>query len=190
MKENKLILKGRTVFIIALITIGLTFLTVYLSGVNFNRSLSANLFISLGIIATFFFVFLVYGLYRGTRLLGNFPKFQGYEPGTILHGTTLPEFGMEVGEGIGGIILSILLWIAMTIAMIGLLLLFEAVVWVSVFLIFASLYWIFLRALRMVFYKGRKTKGDLPAAVVNALTYTLLYTGWLFAIALIVQLLR
>ena len=107
-----------------------------------------------------------------------------------MQGASLPDFGIDGGDGIGGILLSILLWIAMAILMIILLLVFEALFWLSLFIIFASLYWIFIRALKLAFYKSRSTKGDLPASIFNALTYTLLYTGWLFGIALVVQILR
>ena len=191
LKETNLTLRGKTVFIIALITIGLTFLTVYLTGINFNRSLTSNLYISLGIIAGTLFVFLTVTLYKGTRLIDNYPRFQNYEPGAIFHGTSIPEFGGgEVGDGIAGILLSILLWIATAIVIVVLLLVFEAIFWLSLFIIFASLYWIFIRALRVVFYKARRTRGDFSASLVNALTYTVLYTGWLFGIAVIVDLLK
>jgi len=191
MKGNKLVLKGKTVFIIALVAIGLTVLTVYLTGVDYNRSLTTNLYISLGIISTSLFLFLTYALYRGTKLIDNYPKFKNYEPGTIMHNATLPEFGgIDGGDGIGGLIISILLWIAVTVAIIVFLILFEALFWLSLFIIFASLYWVFVRALRMVFYKARRTRGDLPASVVNAATYTVLYTAWLFGIALIIDLIK
>lgn len=103
----------------------------------------------------------------------------------------MPEFeGVDVGDGIGGTLLSILLWIAMAIAVIVLLIVFEAIFWLSLFIIFASLYWIFIRALKVAYYKARRTGGDFPASLVNALTYTTLYTGWLFGIAVIVDLLK
>lgn len=191
MKENRLILKGKTVFIIALVAIGLTVLTVYITGINYNRSLTTNLYISLGLISISLFLFLTYALYKGTKLINNYPKFENYEPGTIMHNATLPEFGgIDAGDGIGGLIMSILLWIAITIAIIVLLFLFEAFFWISLFIIFASLYWVFARALRVVFYKARRTNGDLPASVVNALTYTVLYTAWLFGIAVIIDLIK
>ncbi|MGB3463960.1 MAG: hypothetical protein WBA74_01765 [Cyclobacteriaceae bacterium] len=44
--------------------------------------------------------------------------------------------------------------------------------------------------LELAFYKARKTRGDLSASALNAIVYTTLYTGWLFAIALIVDLLK
>ena len=190
MKENRLVLKGKTVFILALVATVLTVVTVYLTGINYNRSIASNLYISLGLISTSLFLFLTYALYKGTKLVNNYPKFKNYAPGTIMHNVSLPGFSIDIGEGIGGMILSILLWIAMTIAIIVLLFLFEALFWLSLFIIFASLYWVFSRALRVVFYKARRTNGDLPASMVNALTYTILYTVWLFGIAVTIDLIK
>ena len=65
---------------------------------------------------------------------------------------------LEVGDGIGGLIMSILLWIGMTILIFILLILLEAFFWVSIFIILAMLYWVFFRALRLVFSKSPKTK--------------------------------
>lgn len=171
-------------------TIGLTFLTVYLTGINYNRSITFNLYISLGIIALSLFLFLAYSLYRGTRLNDDYPKFQPYKSGAIFQIPSTPEFEVDAGEGIGGILLSILLWISTAFLIVILLMVFEAIFWLSIFIIFASLYWIFIRALRVVLYKARTTVGNLPASVSNALVYTSLYTGWLFAIAFIVEMLK
>lgn len=191
MKETRLILKGKTIFIIALVTIGLTTLTVYITGINYNRSITSNLYISLGVIATTIFIFLTYALYKGTRLIDNYPKFKNYEPRTILDGMELPNIGViDGGDGITGIIFSILLWVVVAILVVVLLIVFEAIFWLSLFTIFASLYWVFLRALKLVFYKSRKTRGDFPASVFNALAYTALYTGWLFGITFIVDILN
>ena len=78
----------------------------------------------------------------------------------------------------------------MAILMVILLLLFEAIFMVSLFIIFASIYWIFIRALKMVFYRSISTMGNLPVSVGYAAGYTLLYMGWLFGIAYCVQYLQ
>ncbi len=134
------------------------------------------------------FCFLTITLYNGTKLINNYPKFKNYETGSIMSSPDLPDFGIDVGEGLAGIVLSILLWVAIAILMVVLILIFEAILWMSIFILFASLYWIFIRALRLVFYKGRMTKGDLTAAIYNAFLYTFFYTSWLFGIAFIIQI--
>ncbi|MGS2765147.1 hypothetical protein [Sinomicrobium sp. M5D2P9] len=52
LKAKQTYLKGKSVFVVSLIVIGITILTIYLTGVNYNRSLTSNLYLSLGIIAT------------------------------------------------------------------------------------------------------------------------------------------
>ncbi|UII26142.1 hypothetical protein LVD15_23020 [Fulvivirga maritima] len=191
MNKDMLVLKGKTVFIATLVIIGLTILTVYSSGINYNRSLSANLYISLSVISAVIFTFLSIALYKGTQLVNDYPKFKNFQPGMWFSDSNIPEVGdIDIDEGIGGCLFSILSWIVMSIVMVVLLIVFEAIFWISLFLIFASLYWIFIRALKLAVKKSVATKGDLSASVLNSLGYTLLYTGWLFAIALIVDLVK
>lgn len=188
---QKEIFKGRTLFIVALIATGLTFLTVYLTGINFNRSLTSNLYISLSIIAVSVFSFLTYGLYNGIGVKDNPPELKSYEPGVIFDGVSIPDFELpDVDDGIGGIILSILLWIVLAITIIVLLLVLEALFWLSLFIIFSMLYWVFIRAIRLMLFKARKTKGDMIASLKNAFFYTTIYTGWMFVIAFIVDFYR
>jgi hypothetical protein len=46
----------------------------------------------------------------------------------------------------------------------------------------AMLYWIFFRALRLVFKNSNKSKGDLIESVKWGLTYTTLYNFWIYGI--------
>ena len=115
MKPNKTYLKGKSVFIVSLIVIVVTALTVYLSGINYHRSITNNFYISLGIIAVTLFLFLSYGLYKGIDLEDDYPKLKGFNLRNKLndmsHFDGASDFDFDVGEDIGGIIISILLWI-------------------------------------------------------------------------------
>ena len=185
-------LKGKSVFIVSLIVIGITILTVYLSGINYNRSLTSNLYWSLSLIATALFLFMTYGLYKGVGLVDDFPKFKNFKRGEFINNTT-PTFDapvVSVGDGIGGFILSILLWIGMSILFVILLLLLEAIFWFSLFIILAMLYWVFFRALKFVFSKSKDTKGNLGVSALYSCTYTLLYVGWLFGIVYLTEIMR
>lgn len=87
---------------------------------------------------------MTYGLYKGVGLVDDFPKFRNFKRGELINSTT-PTFDtpvVSVGDGIGGFILSILLWIGMTILFVILLLLLEAIFWFSLFIILAMLYWL------------------------------------------------
>lgn len=192
MKAKQTYLKGKSVFIVSFLVIGITILTVYLTGENYNRTIEANLYLSLTIIGTNLFLFMTYGLYKGIGLTDNFPKFRSFKRGDII-GNAAPSFdtpSIDVGEGIGGIILSILLWIGMTILIIVLLVLLEAIFWFSLFIILTTLYWVFFRALKLVFSKSTKTKDDLGVSAVYALTYAVLYLGWIFGIVYLAEILR
>lgn len=183
-------LKGKSVFIVSLIVILVTILTVYLTGINHNRSVTSNFYISLSIIASSLFLFMTYGLYRGIGLQDNFPAFKSFKTGDLI---STPEImpnlpDMDIGDEIGGAILSGILWICMAILFTFLLILLEAVFWVSVFIILAMMYWIFFRALKLVFSKSSTTKGSIIISVGYALTYTVLYIGWIFVIVYLTQI--
>ena len=192
MKAKQTYLKGKSVFIVSLIVIGITILTVYLTGINYNRSLTSNLYLSLGIIATTLFLFMTYGLYTGIGLIDNFPKFQDFYSRAWTSGATehidIPE--IDVGEGIGGLILSIVMWFIISILFVILLIVLEAAFWLSLFIILAMLYWIFFRALKFVFSKSKDTKGDIGISAVYSLAYTLLYVGWIFGIVYLSEIIK
>jgi len=192
LKSKQPYLKGRSVFIVSLLVIGITILTVYLTGINYNRSLTSNLYLSLGIIATALFLFMTYGLYFGIGLIDNFPKFRNFQTGDLTRSSSpsIDISSIDFGDGIGSLILSILLWIVMSILFVVLLIVLEAVFWFSLFIIFAMLYWIFFRALKFVFKKSIDTKGNIGISAVYSLTYTLLYIGWIFGIVYLTELIK
>lgn len=183
-KAKQTYLKGKSVFIISTIVIGITILTVFLTGSHYHRTISSNLYLSLAIIATALFLFMTYGLYQGIGLIDDFPKIERFKGGDVFahstDGITLPD--IDVGEGIGGLLLSILLWVLVSVLFVVLLIVLEFVFWLSLFLIIAMLYWVFFRALKFVFGKSKDTKDNLGISAVYGLTYTLLYTGWIFGI--------
>ena len=192
MKAKETYLKGKSVFIVSLIVIGVTFLTVYLTGVNYSRTITLNSYLSLGIIGTCLFIFMSFGLYQGIGLIDNFPKYKNFKSGDIIaQSGELPELPIVgIGDGVGGIILSILLWIGMTILVVILLIMFEVVFWFSLFVILTILYWVFFRALKLVFSKKKETKGDLGLSIFYSMGYTVLYTGWIFGIVYLTEIMK
>ncbi len=190
MKAKQTYLKGKSVFQVSLLVIGITIVTVYLTGENYNRTLTSNFYLSLSIIGGALFLFMTYGLYKGVGLTDDFPKFKNFTTGDLVadKGTILDFPSLEVGDGIGGIIMSVLLWIGMTILVFVLLILLEAVFWVSVFIILAMLYWVFFRALKFVFSKSKETKNRVGISVIYSLAYSVLYLGWIFGIVYLTQI--
>ncbi|MBU2927562.1 hypothetical protein [Winogradskyella psychrotolerans] len=135
---------------------------------------------------------MAYGLYKGIGLIDNFPKFQCFKRGNLI-GNATPTFetpSIDGGDVISGLVLSIVLWIGMTILLVVLLIILEAVFWFSLFILLAMLYWIFFRALKFVFNKSKDTKGEIAISVVYAITYTLLYVGWIFGIVYLTEMIK
>ena len=130
-------------------------------------------------------MFMSYGLYKGVGLKDDFPKYQSYKTGTFMEYDAAGRFKMpdtDVGEGLAGVLLSILLWVVMYIVFLLLLLFLEVLFWFSLFILIMMLYWVFFSALKQVFNKAAQTRGNLVLALAYALGYTLVYTGWLFGI--------
>lgn len=164
------LLFGKTLFIAFTVTMILTILLVYVTGITSHRSIIDNSLWSLSILASGFFLFLLFGLYNGLNVLDNYGhklelqwralKKKGPEGdwiGDVASNIEVPDGG----DGIEGIIVGIILWIIMTALMIILLVIFEAVVWLSVVFMIMSIYWIMIRALKLVFTKSGECENQL-----------------------------
>lgn len=185
LKPKQPYLKGKSIFIVSLLVIVVTVLTIYLTGINYNRSLTTNLYASLAIIGTALFLFMTYGLYKGVDVVDDFPNYRNFKSGEFYSGDLPLDVEMpdaDVGDGCEGIVVAILMWIAMTILLFVLLIIFEVVFWVSLFVILMMLYWVFFRALKLVFSKSKDTQGDIGFSVLYAFGYTALYVGWIFGV--------
>ncbi len=171
-----------------------TILTVYFTGVNYHRSITDNFYISLFIIGFSLFAFMNYGLYKGIGIKDDYPKFRGFELGDFIPiSGKVPDVDfptIDAGDGIGGIIISTLLWILMALLFFLLLILLEVVFWVSLFIIFAMIYWVFIRALKLVLKKSEETQGDIGRSTVYSVGYTILYLGWIFLIVFLADTYR
>lgn len=102
----------------------------------------------------------------------------------ISSGIELPSDIPDVGEGIAGIIIGILAWILFSILLLLFIWVFGAIVWTMVLVFAAMLYWIFFRALRLVFKNSNKCKNNLTASFAYGLGYTTLYNFWIYGVIL------
>ncbi|KQT23341.1 hypothetical protein ASG22_13285 [Chryseobacterium sp. Leaf405] len=98
--------------------------------------------------------------------------------------------GPAVGDGIGGIILSIILWILISVVFIFLLYCLGVFFWVVILLFTALLYWIFFRALRLVFKNSKHCKGNLLKSFAFGFFYSFLYISWIYGIIFLVNYLH
>ena len=170
-----------------LIIIILVILSVWLSGKDSHHTLFQNSILSTSIIAGSFFLFISGGLYYGIKLKDNvgnilskermdkYPDFPSSFDGMV---DGLPD----VGEGILGIVVSIIVWILFSILIIVVVYFLGFFFWGAILLLGASLYWFFFRALRLVFKNSRQCRGNLLKSIAFGVFYSSLYVSWLYGI--------
>ncbi|MGE6355640.1 hypothetical protein ACQKCJ_17355 [Flavobacterium sp. NPDC079362] len=186
--SNYKILNSRNIFVITLIVISLTILTVWLFGLGDHSSFFENSLLSTTILSTAFFLFISIGLFKGIKIKDNLgqitDRFDALKIEFIREAVAdrsiddLPDGG----EGIFGIIISLILWFIMAIVISYLCWAFGAILWFSILTFIAMLYWIFFRALRLVFKKSGKCKGNYLNSTLYGFSFTILYNFWIYAI--------
>ena len=182
-----------------------------------DRSLFVQTELTLLIISLCLFAFLTIGLYRGVRLerpekdqlnrsivqfesrdgasgpwWRDLPYFLLSINPPDLSRVELPHVGLphdvDIEDDLLGCLGAIILWIAAALLLMVLLwLLTQFIAALPVFA--AVLYWIFYRALRVVFARSRACKGRLLPSMGYGLFYTVLYSGWMLALLSIVHFL-
>lgn len=181
------LVKSRQIFRISLIVIALTASIIYLQGLVGHRSLFINAVLIISILAAAFFTFVVVGLYRGIKLKDDVGQITNRFEITSLP-TDLPTGApLEDADDIAGAILGIFVWILFSIFAVLLLWTAATVVQLVVPAFMAMLYWVFFRALRLVFKNSAKCKGDLVTCMRVGLTYTVLYSFWIYGVFFLVD---
>ena len=182
----------KSVFAISLIVSVSTILLVYGSGIQDNRSLFVNSLTSVTILSLLFFTFITLGLYNNFKLKDDIGKVLTKENIAKMprhNGIDLVDFNMADlgfdGEGCGSVILGILAWIAVAFIAIVLIFSFGWIVWGAILGLVAMLYWIFFRALRLVFKMAPVCNGNLIKSAGYGLFYTFLYNSWIYTIIFI-----
>ncbi|MGE8552711.1 MAG: hypothetical protein ACN6OB_02100 [Chryseobacterium jejuense] len=175
-----------------LVIIILVILCVWLSGKGDHRSLFQNSILSTSILAVSLFLFMSLGLYYGLKLKDNV--------GSILNrerikkypdkAPTIGSFDFDppaVGDGIGGAILSVVVWFIFSILLIFLSYFLGLFFWSSILFLAAMLYWIFFRALRHVFKNSGKCKGNIVKSFGLGFLYSFLYIFWIYGIIFLIN---
>jgi hypothetical protein len=188
------LIESKTVFKISLLVALLTIIGVYFWGLGRHNTFFENSIISTTILSIAFFFFITIGLYRGVKLKDNLgqitsEKISGADmldltPQTTHHGD---GFDIDVGDGIEGIIAAILLWILWAILVAVTLWVFSNVILIVIATFAAMLYWIFFRAMRLVFKNSNKSKGDIWESIKYGLTYTFLYNFWIYGVFMLTE---
>ncbi len=158
----------------------LVILSVWISGTGSHRSLFQNSILSTSILAVAFFLFISLGLYYGLKLkenvgsIVNREKIKSYRISKPkVDNFDFPDISLIGNEGCGEIIISIILWILLSVVLIF---------WVVILLFTAMLYWIFFRGLRLVFKNSKHCRGNLLKSFGFGFFYSFLYISWIYGI--------
>ncbi len=137
---------------------------------------------TVAIIALALLAFLWYGLYSGATLFGE-PVASGIRTLDIASGdvgTRLPD--IDFRAGVSGMIASFMQWMLMTILLLVLITFVATILWSTLLFLVFVMYWLFFRAMRLVFLKSSVCRGNLILSFQYASFYAVLYTGWIFAL--------
>lgn len=138
-----------------------------------------------------FCLFITLGLFNGVKLkddlgqitdkivIDKFPD--------LSSGLEIPSDAPDVGDGLAGILIGILFWILFSIVLIVFIWIFSGLLWAAVLAFAAMLYWIFFRALRLVFKNANKCKNRLAKSFAYGLFYTTLYNFWIYGLIVLMH---
>jgi hypothetical protein len=191
------LIESSTVFKISLLVALLTIICVFFWGLGRHSTFFENSIISTTILSIVFFIFITIGLYRGIKLKDNLGKITGDKVSgpemldlTPHSSHDTDGFDVDTGDGIEGIIGAILLWIVWAILVAVTLWIFSNIILMVIAAFAAMLYWIFFRAMRLVFKNSNKSKGDMWESVKYGLSYTLLYNFWIYGVFMLTEYLK
>ena len=180
---------------ISFLVAALTLISVYFWGLGQHRTFFENSLISTTILSMAFFLFVSIGLYRGVNVVHE-EEVTPTSSVDSIHTTTdiassidSPDLGID-GDDIGSILLSILLWIGWAILVALALWIFSEVILVAISSFAAMLYWVFFRALRLIFNNANHCRGNIWESVRKGAFYTVLYNFWIYGIFVFLEFLR
>ena len=193
--KKRQLLPSKNAFIISLIVIPLTIVSVWFYGMGQHKTVIENSLISTSILSLIFFLFITINLYKGAKLkdtLGKFTPHLSTKKTAFLKDINLDagiiESGSIAEEGFGGLILNIILWLIVTLVLSYLFFILGTFIWFSIVLFIAMLYWIFFRALRLIFKKSPECSGNVEKSVFYGIKYTSLYVSWIYVVIVLVSL--
>lgn len=193
--KKRQFLPSKSAFIISLIVIPLTIVSVWFYGMGQHKTVIENSLISTSILSLIFFLFITINLYKGAKLkdtLGKFTPHLSTKKTAFLKDINLDagiiESGSIAEEGIGGLILNIILWLIVTLVLSYLFFILGTFIWFSIVLFIAMLYWLFFRAIRLIFKKSPECSGNVEKSIFYGVMYTLLYVSWIYVVIVLVSL--
>ena len=189
-----LLLSAGNVVLVSAAVVVITTLAVYLFGLGQHRTLFANSLISTSILFAAFFLFTAVGLYHGVKLRDDVGRLtdrisrKHFPASSSLE--SLPSFDLSDGPGILGILGAIIMAVFVAIMAVVAIWLVGALLWTGILIFAAMLYWVFFRALQLVFKNSNRCQGRLGASLWESFWYGSLYTVWIYGIIMAAHYLR
>jgi hypothetical protein len=189
--SKRTLINTKNLFLISIIVVTLTIISVWFYGIGNHKTVIENSLISTSILSISFFLFISISLYNGVKLkdnIGNLTDKFDSKRLNFLKEMNSDGFGHsmpEVGEGLIGIILSVIVWILATIIISYLFFALGTIIWFSVLVFLGMLYWIFFRALRLIFKRSTECNRNVEKSIFYGITYTLFYNFWIYGIILL-----
>jgi hypothetical protein len=182
------LLSAGNVALVSGVVVALTTVAVWQFRLGQHRSLFANSLISTTILLAAFFLFTTVGLFHGVKLRDDVGRLtdrisRKHFPSTGgLNELNLPDFDIGESHGILGFLAGLLIAVLGAIVAVFLIWLVGALLWTGIIIFAAMLYWVFFRALRLVFKSSNRCRGRWAASIGQGLWHASLYTVWIYAI--------
>ena len=182
----------KSIALLSVLTVGVASAIAFVVG---RGSLLVELEWTLVIVSAALFAMLLTGLYRGVRLretdapsaeLKTLDIRDWTPDGTSLPDIDCPLDALDGGDdGCLGAIVGFLLSLLVLIVLVAAVWLFLQVALVIAFVLMTAIYWVLHLALRQVFAHSADCRGNFTRSFGFATLYTVLYTGWLFALLML-----
>jgi hypothetical protein len=175
-QSRRRLVDSGSIFTVSIFVAVVTVVFVWVLGLGMHRTLFVNSLLSVSILSAAFLLFIVSGLYRGIKLKDGVGKVTDkFRSRNFDLGGVGDVSGCFDGEGV-------LSWLAGALLAILLIWIFGNVLWFLILVFIAMLYWIFFRALRLIFKKSYLCKGNWVKSLGYGLYYTILYNFWIYGI--------
>lgn len=180
----------------ALFILGLSILFAlcfdYVLNLTTVHSLYVNILAILSTLTIVLLMCITWGLYRGIKIkdsMGSLKRHIDMTKIPDLSGVNfgeLPSYLGDFAEGLGGFLLALLAGVVIVAVCWA----FILISWFSLVALAAMLYWIFYRALRLVFRYSLLCKGSLKRSIMYSSVFTLLYVGWIYGVVITLHFIR
>ncbi len=172
-------LKGKSVFILSLLLMGLISLCVYLSDIEGLLTNSSRAYLTISLSGICLFIFLSWALYGGYGLVDNFPKLKKNGPDRFLAPMEVFVRSNTSGgeDGTLGTVLSIIFFLAFGGLFLAIGLMIFLLLCYLAFVILSLIYWPFYQALSIRLKQSQESRGNWDKSMMYALGSTLLYLG-------------